>query len=150
MPDYHLAQANIAISRYDMEAPEMEGFVSRLDEINALADSAEGFVWRLQDEDTEEQAKRVFDNPNLLYNLTVWEDADALDNYVYRTAHADVLRQRAKWFERPVRSPFVLWWIPAGTRPSVEDSRQRFESLWVGGASPEAFTFRQRFAAPAG
>ena len=149
MSSYHLAQANIAVSRYPLDAPEMVGFTSRLDEINALADASPGFVWRATGDEIDREARSAFDEPNLLFNLTVWETFDALKDYVYESAHADVLRQRAKWFDRGDRSAFVLWWIPAGDLPTIEDTRQRFETLWTKGPAADAFTFRHRFDAPA-
>ncbi len=149
MSSFHLAQANIAVSRYPMDAPEMEGFTSRLDEINALADGSPGFVWRATGDEIDAAARAAFDEPKLLFNLTVWESFDALNDYVYRSAHADVLRQRAKWFDRGERSAFVLWWIPAGELPTIEDTRSRFESLWSDGPGQDAFTFRHHFDPPA-
>ncbi len=45
---FHLAQANIARLLAPIDDPLLAGFVARLDDINALADAAPGFVWRLQ------------------------------------------------------------------------------------------------------
>ena len=148
MPQYHLAQANIAICRYPLDAPEMQGFTSRLDEINSLGDHSPGFVWRASGDEVDAEARAEFDEPKLLFNLTVWENLDALNDYVYRSAHADVLRQRAKWFDRSERSPFVLWWLPAGELPTIPDTHARFRSLWKNGPTPDAFTFRHRFDSP--
>ncbi|NBW03216.1 MAG: DUF3291 domain-containing protein, partial [Cytophagia bacterium] len=49
-----------------MDSDLMQGFVSRLDEINTLAESAEGFIWRLQEDSGSATAIRVFDDPLLL------------------------------------------------------------------------------------
>jgi len=66
MTKYHLAQINIALAKEEMDSETMKGFVSRLDEINMTADNAEGFIWRLQSEDGDSTAIRVFDKPLLL------------------------------------------------------------------------------------
>ena len=92
----------------------MSGFVSRLDEINALADESPGFVWRLQTDDGDATAIRVFDDPLMLVNLSVWRDPDSLKQFVYRSAHVEPLRRRARWFVKPDSPHLVLWWVPAG------------------------------------
>ncbi len=145
MSGYHLAQCNIATMRGDADDPVMAGFFARLDELNAVADASPGFVWRLQTDDGDATAIRVFDNPRILFNLSVWESAEALEDYVYRSDHVTAVQRRVDWFERPTRSPLVLWWIPAGHRPDVEEARERLELLWEHGPGRRAFTFRQRF-----
>ena len=82
MPAYHVAQINIARMLDTIESETMAGFVARLDEINALADAAPGFVWRLQTEDGDATALRVFDDDMLLVNMSVWETIDALHDYL--------------------------------------------------------------------
>ena len=148
MTSYKLAQANIAVSRYPLDAPEMQGFTSRIDEINAIADTLPGMVWRIPDEEVDERAEAVFERSGIVYNLTLWDSIESLEAFVYRSDHVDVMRQRAGWFERSKQSPFVLWWVPADRLPTVEESRQRFEALWENGPTPEAFTFRHRFDSP--
>ena len=142
---YHLAQANIAHMRAPLEDPIMEGFVSRLDPLNALADASPGFVWRLDSEEGDATAYRLFENTNIIFNMTVWESYQALKAYVYEADHVGAVQRRAEWFERPTRSPFVLWWIDAGHIPTVEDAKERLELLWERGPTAEAFTFRHRF-----
>ena len=143
---FHLAQANIARMRAPLDDPLMEGFVSRLEPLNALADASPGFVWRLQTDDGDATALRIFDDDLTLFNLTVWESIEALESYVYQTNHVAAVQQRAKWFERPSKSPLVLWWIRAGHLPTEAEAKDRLEMLWENGPSPDAFTFRSRFA----
>ena len=143
--DKQLAQANLAIARYPMDDAAMASFVERLDEINALAESSNGFVWRMQGEEMDAEAQAVFDEPRALFNLTVWQDLECLQNYVYRSAHGDVLRQRSQWFEKPARAPFVLWWIDAGHLPTITEAHERFVKLWEDGPGESAFTFRQSY-----
>ncbi|MDH3747697.1 MAG: DUF3291 domain-containing protein [Gammaproteobacteria bacterium] len=146
---HHLAQVNIATGREALDDPLMEGFVARLEPLNALADSMPGFVWRLQTDDGDATAIQAFNNPRILFNLTVWESIEALEAYVYKTEHIEAVKQRLDWFERPTKSPFCMWWIDAGHLPSVEEAKERLEKLWRDGPTADAFTFRHRFPVPA-
>ena len=65
--------------------------------------------------------------------------------YVYSSNHVAAVQKRAEWFERPTKSPFVLWWIEAGNIPSEEEAKRRLNMLWQNGPTAEAFTFRTRF-----
>lgn len=145
---YHLAQLNIGMTAGPMDSPVMAGFAARLDEINALADSADGFVWRLQTEDGNATSIHAFDDPLLLVNMSVWESIDALHTFTYRTDHRELLRGRAQWFERYDGPYAVLWWVPAGHTPSVEEAKARLAKLTAEGPTPEAFTFSNRFDPP--
>jgi hypothetical protein len=148
MSGYHLAQANIGRIVAPLDTPQLAGFVEALEPVNALADAAEGFVWRLQTEDGDATAIRPFDDDLLLVNLSVWRSVESLAEFVYRSAHRDVMVQRRQWFE-PMRQAFlVLWWLPAGTVPTVADVAERIDRLRRLGPTPEAFTFRQAFPPP--
>ncbi len=50
MTDFHIAQFNVGRIVAPLDSPRLAGFVAQLEPINALADRAPGFVWRLQDE----------------------------------------------------------------------------------------------------
>lgn len=128
--------------------PLMADFMAQLDVVNASADTAPGFVWRLIEDDDGAEVQKVFGDDKLLFNMSVWESIEALENYVYKTRHVEVMRKRAKWFERPTRSPFVLWWVETGHRPAVAEARAKLELLWASGPSPDAFIFSRRFPAP--
>ena len=146
---YQLAHANIARMRAALDDPVMAGFVERLEPLNALADSSPGFVWRLQDEEGDATAIRIFEDERILFNLSVWRSIEDLDAYTYKSAHVEAVRARSEWFERMVKPGLVLWWLAAGGLPTVEDARWRLELLWNEGPTREAFTFRNRFEAPA-
>ena len=123
----------------------MAGFVRRLEEINALADASPGFVWRLQGDAGNATYLRPYGDDRIIFNLSVWESIEALRVYVYRTAHAEVLRQRRDWFEKFDLMHLALWWIPAGRLPTVGQATARLEYLQRHGEGPHAFTFRQIF-----
>ena len=145
--NYHLAQINIARMVAPLTDPMMAGFVNQLDAINALAEESPGFIWRLQTEDGDATALRVFDDERILVNMSVWETVEALYEYTYRAGHAGVFRDRKQWFERLVGPHLALWWIPAGHTPSPEEGKQRLALLAAQGPTPEAFTFKHRFQA---
>ncbi len=146
MAEHHLAQLNIARFKAPMDDPAMAGFVEQLDPINALADSWPGFVWRLQTEEGNATAIHAFEDDLLLVNMSVWESVDALAEFVYRSGHLDVMRRRREWAERMVQPFIVLWWVPAGYVPTIEEAKERLEHLRANGPSPRAFTFKQRFS----
>ena len=142
MRQFHLAQVNIARMKAPLESPLLADFVSRLAEINALADQAEGFVWRLQTPEGDATYLRPYDDDMILVNLSVWETVDALKQYVYRTAHAELLRDRRKWFEHFAGAYVALWWVPAGHKPGVDEAKKRLAHLEEHGPSQFAFTFK--------
>src|SRR2546421_573475 len=125
----------------------MHGFVSQLEAINALAEASPGFLWRLQTPEGDATAIRPYEDDRMLINMSVWESLEALHGYVYKSAHAGPLRARRDWFE-PISVPIlVLWWVPAGHLPRVDEAKARFETLAAIGPGPDAFTFRHPFPA---
>jgi hypothetical protein len=144
--EWHLAQVNIGRARGPITGAVMLGFVARLEEINALAERSPGFVWRLQTEDGDATAVRPYPNDNtIMINMSVWTDLDSLREYVFRTMHANVMRQRREWFERFEGVYVALWWVPAGYKPTVEDAVARLAHLEAHGSTPFAFSFAQPF-----
>ncbi len=142
---FHLAQLNIARMRFALDDPRMADFVAGLGRINALADAAPGFVWRLQSESGNATDIQAFADPHLLVNMSVWESSDALRAYAYRSQHADFLRRRQEWFA-PMETPTqVLWWVTTGHIPTVSEAKERLEHLTAYGPTPQAFTFRTAF-----
>ena len=149
MVRYHLAQVNIGRFRAPIDSPVMEGFRRQLDPINALADASRGFVWRLQTEEGDATAIRPYPEDDLMaINLSVWESLEALQQFVYRSAHVGTLRDKQQWFE-PLPGPILaLWWIPAGRLPTVPEAVDRLKHLAAHGPTAHAFTFRTPFPAP--
>jgi hypothetical protein len=145
---YHIAQANIARLRAPLDDPLIAGFVARLDEINALADRAPGFVWRLQTDEGNSTAVRAYDDDRILFNLSVWETPEQWHAFVFRSGHREVMRQRANWFERMDAPYSVMWWVPAGHTPTVAEARERLEHLRAHGESPHAFPFARLHPPP--
>jgi heme-degrading monooxygenase HmoA len=146
----HLAQLNVGLGQATVDAPEMAAFVANLDRVNALADAAPGFVWRLQDETGNATSIRPYDDERMIVNLSVWESVEALWAFVYDSAHLEIMRRRREWFQRLPTAFVVLWWVPEGEIPTVEQAIARLEHLEANGPTPHAFTFKRRFAPASG
>jgi len=130
-----------------LDSPEMADFVNNLDRINALAEQSPGFVWRLKTEEGDATAIRPLGDRTLV-NLSVWKDVAALQHYVYRSAHVEIMRRRREWFDRMKEAFLVLWWVPEGHRPTVEEAVSRLERLRAEGPTSAAFNFGTVFSAP--
>jgi hypothetical protein len=148
LPGWHLAQVNVATLLAPITSPELSGFVARLEEINALADGTAGFVWRLQTEDGDATAIRAFDDDRIIVNMSVWESIESLGGFVYGSRHLEVLRRRREWFTRMTSPILALWWVPAGTTPTVADAKHRLDVLERLGPTADAFTFKEPFPPP--
>jgi len=144
-----VAQINIGRLIAPLDDPRIADFIARLDSINALADSAPGFVWRLQSASGNATDVPYSDDPFVIVNMSVWESVEALRDFTYMSRHIEVFRDRAKWFEKPDQPHYCLWWVSAGHTPTVAEGRLRLESYQRQGATPYSFWFSQRFPAPA-
>jgi hypothetical protein len=147
MSTYELAQLNIALMKEPLESPGMADFVANLDRINALAESSPGFVWRLKTDDGNATALRPLGEDTLV-NISVWKDVEALNKYVYQSAHVEIMRRRKEWFERMREAYVVLWWVPKGHRPTESEAIARLDLLRANGPTQDAFTFRHAFPPP--
>ena len=147
---FALAQVNLARALAPLDAPLLAEFMAALAPVNAQADAAPGFVWRMQTGDGDATAVRGFgDDPQLIINLTVWDSLDAMREFVYRDpAHLAIMRRRREWFAR-LELHTALWWVPAAHTPDVAEAEVRMEHLRVHGPTPHAFTFREHFPAGA-
>jgi Domain of unknown function (DUF3291) len=145
---FHLAQVNVARLREPLTSPLLADFVSELEPVNALADASPGFVWRLQTEDGDATSILAFEDDRILVNMSVWTSIETLSDFVYRSRHAAVMRRRRGWFEQMTEAYVVLWWIPAGHVPTVEEAKARLALLEANGSGRDAFTFREPFAPP--
>ncbi len=149
MSTYQLAQLNIGIIKGPIDSPVMAEFVANLDRINALAERSPGFVWRLQTAEGNATAIRPYpENENMAVNLSVWQDVDSLRRFVFQSAHVEIMRRRGEWFVKMGEAFLVLWWVPKGHIPTIEEAKERLELLRRKGPTGEAFTFRQAYPPP--
>jgi hypothetical protein len=152
--EYVVAQVNIGRLVAPLDSPQLADFVAGLDPVNAVADGAPGFVWRLQTEDGDATALRVFEQDaegadgGILINMSVWETVEDLAAFVYGEAHLVVLRRRREWFERLKDIYAALWWVPRGHIPTITEAEDRVKYLRVHGPTPHAFTFKVHFPPP--
>ncbi|MCI0352630.1 MAG: DUF3291 domain-containing protein [Acidobacteriales bacterium] len=145
MAQFHVAQINIGHMKAPLDDPSMAGFVSRLDEVNALADRSPGFVWRLQTPEGNATYLRPYEDDRIIINMSVWETIEDFKNFVYRTAHSELLRQRHDWFEKFSAAYFALWWVPVGHIPGINEAKKRLAHLDKHGSTEFAFTLKSVF-----
>ncbi|MFB7368337.1 DUF3291 domain-containing protein [Streptomyces sp. NPDC056222] len=144
---HHLAQLNVATLRYPLDDPRVAPFVEMLDPVNAAADDAPGFVWRLVEEGAADATALRPAGEDVIVNMSVWETQEALWDFAYRSGHLEVMRRRREWFARHVEAHMVLWWVPAGHLPTVGEALERLADLRAHGPSPRAFTFTSAYTA---
>jgi hypothetical protein len=147
MSQYQLAQINIGNLAAPLDSPQLKDFVDNLDRINELAEASPGFVWRLKGDGNDATSLRPLGD-NVLVNMSVWRDIDSLKDYVYRSAHTQIMRRRREFFSRMSESHMVLWWVPAGHQPPVAEAVGRLMHLRTHGPSREAFTFGEAYPPP--
>ncbi|MFJ3933102.1 DUF3291 domain-containing protein [Streptomyces sp. NPDC090029] len=148
MTSYELAQVNIARLKHPLDSPELKDFVDNLEPVNAVADASDGFVWRLKGETGDATEVRVFDDPAIIVNLSVWRDPNALTAFMYQGMHRELLARRFEFFERVREAMTALWWVPAGHRPSAVEAEERLRHLREHGPTERAFTLRTSFPPP--
>ena len=150
---FQLAQVNIARLLAPLDDPKLAGFVAALDPVNAAADAAPGFIWRLQTEDGNATAVRAFEwdiagGAGVLVNMSVWRDVQSLAAFVYGELHRPVLARRRDWFAHIGEAYTACWWVPAGHRPPTREAEDRIRHLRAHGPTPYAFTLRVHYPPP--
>jgi hypothetical protein len=151
--EFTLAQVNIGRLRAPLDSPQLASFMAALDPVNAVADVAPGFVWRLQTEDGNATAVRAFEwdqagSAGVIMNMSVWDSVEALAAFVYSEQHRQVLRRRREWFEQMEEAFLALWWVPRGHIPTTGEAEDRIRHLRAHGPTPHAFTLRMHFPPP--
>ncbi|GAA1688165.1 DUF3291 domain-containing protein [Fodinicola feengrottensis] len=150
---YELAQVNFSRLLAPLESPQLADFVAGLEPVNALADAAPGFLWRMQTEDGDATAIRAFqwdvgDSAGIIVNMSVWTSVEALADFVYSGDHLAALRRRREWFAKIPVPATALWWVPTGHRPTTDDAEDRVRHLRLHGPTAYTFTLKQHFPTP--
>ena len=141
-PNTHLAQLNVGRLVADTDDPRVAEFMANLDRINGLGTRMAGFVWMMSgsgEPGTGNTEIKLDGDPRYVSNLTVWEDGASLDRFVFGTLHRSFYERRADWFELMADQHFVMWWVPAGHRPSLDEALDRLNLLRERGPGPDAF-----------
>jgi hypothetical protein len=140
----HIAEINVAKLLHPVDDPRVAEFVANLDRVNALAETSEGFVWRLKDESGNATQISAYDDPLIIVNMSVWTSPEALYAFAYRTMHRRFVQRRKEWFELFGSAYLALWWVEEEHRPDVAEGRRlaHFERF---GPTAYAFNFRKTF-----
>ena len=137
----HLAELNIARALYEKDDPRMAGFTDNIDLINGVAERSKGFVWRLKDETGSATDIAWNDDPQMLVNMSVWESAEDLEHFVWNTVHKKIYDKKEDWFPQMEMAHFVMWWVPEGHHPTLEEARKKLEHLNKYGPTDQAFSW---------
>ena len=130
-----------------LESPLMADFVANLEAINALAESSQGFIWRLKDDNNNATSIKIYDDEFLLVNMSVWSNVDSLFQFTFQSQHVEIFKRRKEWFSQMAQMHMALWFVAEDCRPSVEEATQRLDYLRAHGETPYAFSFKKRFSA---
>ncbi|MBG1231842.1 DUF3291 domain-containing protein [Aestuariivirga litoralis] len=133
----HLAELNIGMFKYPTSDPRMAEFMDNLDRVNALAERSAGFVWRLKGDNNNATEMRIGDD--MAVNLSVWENAKSLENYVFNTVHVQFYRKKEQWFGLMEKPHMVFWPVAEGHIPTLEEAWSRLQDLEKNGPSERAF-----------
>jgi hypothetical protein len=152
-PRFELAQVNVGRLVAPLDDPRLAAFMAALDPVNAVADAAPGFVWRLQTEEGNATGIEAFswdagDSAGMIINMSVWTDVESLQAFVATDLHRAVLVRRRQWFQLMTEARLACWWVPSGHRPSTLEAEERMRHLRQHGPTPHAFTLRRSFPKP--
>jgi uncharacterized protein DUF3291 len=149
MPAYHLAQINIArMKGVNINDPVMKEFVDNLDRVNTIAESSDGFIWRLKDEGNNATSLNPYDDEQVIINVSVWENIETLEKFMYKTFHSEFLKRRREWFQTFGKAYTGMWWTPKGQFPTIQQAVDKLDYLQKNGASATVFDFRKKFPVP--
>lgn len=135
----HLAQFNIGHMTYDLEDPRMADFNRGIDMLNRIAERSEGFVWKYETGVGGVVQEDVDNNPNILVNMTVWDSFESFQHFVWNTLHKHFVNRKSEWFTPLDTAHFVMWWIPEGHKPTLDEAREKLELLRRDGSTDAAF-----------
>ena len=149
MTEYQLAEINIArMKGVDINDPIMKEFVDNLDGVNAIAESSDGFIWRLKDDGNNATAFNPYNDDQVIINISVWRDIASLEHFMYKTFHSDFLKRRREWFQTFGKVYTAMWWTPAGVFPNISEATDQLDYLQRNGPSEKVFDFRKKYPSP--
>jgi hypothetical protein len=138
----HLAELNVGRLLAPTDDPRVAEFMGALDKVNGLGKRMPGFVWMMEgsgEPGTGNTEAKIGGDPQFVANLTVWEDAQSLETYVFKTVHKQFYDRRTEWFEVMGEQHFVMWWVPVGHRPTLDEALAKLALKKAEGDSDAAF-----------
>lgn len=138
----HLAQLNVGRLLAPTDDPRVSEFMGALDRVNGMGKRMPGFVWMMEgsgEPGTGNTQNSIGDDPQFVANLTLWENVESLEQFVWQTVHRQFYERRAEWFELMGQTHFVMWWVPVGHRPTLDEALSRLDHLRSNGDSDHAF-----------
>jgi hypothetical protein len=142
----YLCQLNVASMKTSLNDPSMKDFVDALDSINQLAEQHPGFIWRLKEAYDENNSSSPF-LAHILVNMSIWTDVGSLRDFVYKSHHVSYMRRKTEWFNK-VDVNQVLWWVPKGYIPTLEEAALKLNHLRTSGSTSEAFNMADALRKP--
>ncbi len=139
---FHLAELNVGRLIAYTDDPRVAEFMAALDRVNGLGKRMPGFVWMMEgsgEPGTGNTAAKIGGDPRFIPNLTVWESVETLEQFVWNTVHRQFYERRQEWFEVLGEMHFVMWWVPEGHKPSLEEALDRLDHLRTHGNTDHAF-----------
>ena len=142
----HLAELNLGILKYDWDDPRVQDFVNGLDLVNGVAKRSPGFVWMMSEAEMEAAQNDpdgpMGGNPRTASTLSVWEDVESLEHFVWNTVHKQFYDRKGEWYDMGAVLRLAMWWVPAGHRPDMAEAMARFQHLEAHGDSDHAFGWK--------
>lgn len=141
----HLAELNVGRLVAPTDDPRVADLMNALDKVNGLGKRMPGFVWMM--EGSGEPGKgntdaKIGGDPKYVSNLTVWESVETLEHFVFNTVHKQFYDRRQEWFQVLGEMHFVMWWVPEGHKPTLDEALERLADLRTNGPSERAFGWK--------
>lgn len=139
---HNLAELNVGRLLAPTDDPRVAEFMNALDRVNGLGKRSPGFVWMMEgsgEPGTGNTENNIGDDPQFVANLTVWDSVQTLEHFVWNTVHRQFYERRLEWFEVFGDQHFVMWWVPEGHEPTLNEALERLEHKKAHGDSDHAF-----------
>ncbi len=139
---HYLAELNIGRLLAPTDDSRVAEFMGALDRVNGMGKRMPGFVWMMEgsgEPGTGNTAAKLDGDPQFVSNLTVWENVATLENFVWNTVHRVFYERRAEWFEVLGKMHFVMWWVPVGHKPTLDEALAKLAHKDANSDSDQAF-----------
>jgi hypothetical protein len=135
----HLAELNIGRLIAPPGDPRVAAFMAALDRVNGLGKRMRGFVGMMERSGRPGTENKIGGDLRVISNLAVWDSVGTLEAFVWNIVHRPFYARRAEWFEVLGEMHFVMWRVPAGHHPTLEEGLARLRHRQDHGDSDHAF-----------